>query len=226
MSLKLPTLTIHFNNEIQSYEIPAFRGAIITALGNDKNVLYHNHTDEGFRYAYPLVQYKRIRKKAAIVCIKEGVEAIGEFFSNANLCVRIGEKEQQLEIETVKPSQILIQIWDDTFKYRVRRWLPLNAKNYPGFMTLEGLAEKVQFLEKVLVGNLLSFAKGIGLNIEQAIICNIITLSEPMLIKNKGIKLMAFDIEFKCNLSLPEFIGVGKNSSIGYGVVSMIRDGK
>jgi CRISPR/Cas system endoribonuclease Cas6 (RAMP superfamily) len=31
---------------------------------------------------------------------------------------------------------------------------------------------------------------------------------------------MAFDIEFASNLSLPNFIGVGKNASIGYGIIT------
>ena len=74
-------LVIRFKNEISLLEIPFFRGAILHALHGEANVLFHNHVDESsFRYSYPLIQYKRIQGKAAIVCLKEGTEAIGHFF--------------------------------------------------------------------------------------------------------------------------------------------------
>ena len=63
------TLLIRFQNEIANNEVAMFRGAIINAVDNS-DVLFHNHTDgDGFRYAYPLIQYKRINRKAAITCI-------------------------------------------------------------------------------------------------------------------------------------------------------------
>ncbi|MDR1783619.1 MAG: hypothetical protein LBR13_05100, partial [Dysgonamonadaceae bacterium] len=56
---KISILTVRFNNEITQHEIQKFRGAVVAMLQNN-NVLFHNHTDDGFRYAYPLIQYKRI----------------------------------------------------------------------------------------------------------------------------------------------------------------------
>ncbi len=66
------TIVISFSNPLDNHQIPQFRGAINTALGENANLFFHNHTEDGFRYSYPLVQYKRIRQKAAIVCIKDG----------------------------------------------------------------------------------------------------------------------------------------------------------
>ena len=80
---KIRTLLLQFTNEISSTEIPKYRGAVIASLEN-KNILYHNHLDDKFRYAYPLIQYKRLHKKAAILCIGEGINAIHEFFTSNN----------------------------------------------------------------------------------------------------------------------------------------------
>ena len=37
---------------------------------------------------------------------------------------------------------------------------------------------------------------------------------------------MAFNADFKCNLSIPNNIGVGKNASIGCGIVHQLRKDK
>ena len=34
---------------------------------------------------------------------------------------------------------------------------------------------------------------------------------------------MTFDIEFKANIQLPQYIGIGKNASVGCGVLSIIK---
>lgn len=47
-------------------------------------------------------------------------------------------------------------------------------------------------------------------------------MSAPYQVTNKGVKLMAFDAEFKTNMSLPDYVGIGKNASIGFGVVTHI----
>ncbi len=216
------TLIITFNNQINTNEITKFRGAILAALGEERNILFHNHIGDGFRYSYPLIQYKRIQNKAALLCIKEGVEKIGEFFAKTPFILNIGGKLYEFEIANVKPENTLIQIWDDLFSYRINRWLPLSSENYTRYIQMESLAERIQFLEKILIGNILSFAKGIDIHIENQLSCTITFLSEPTLVCNKNTKLMAFNIEFKTNISLPSYIGLGKNASIGYGIVSKI----
>ena len=59
---KIRYLEVTFENDIEPWEVPAFRGAIIATAGKE-HVLFHNHDDDKFRYSYPLIQYKQIRKK-------------------------------------------------------------------------------------------------------------------------------------------------------------------
>lgn len=37
---------------------------------------------------------------------------------------------------------------------------------------------------------------------------------------------MAIDVDFKCNLSIPNYVGIGKNASMGYGVIHQLREKK
>ncbi|MBR1463525.1 MAG: hypothetical protein IJ604_09170 [Prevotella sp.] len=218
------TLTILTDAEIHQHEVPLFRGAVINSLGEHPNLYYHNHLDnDKFRYAYPLIQYKRLGGKAAIVCIEDGVDKIGQFLTEANGTLNIGNRQIAYNTNKIKPARILVQTWEDTFSYHISRWLPLNSKNYQLYQNLDGAVERVSFLENVLKGNLLSMLKGLNIHLDKEIILKITEVSEPYLLYNKGVKMMAFNTDFKCNLSIPNNIGIGKNASIGCGIVHQLH---
>lgn len=213
------TLLIRFQNEIANNEVAMFRGAIINAVGNS-DVLFHNHTDgDGFRYAYPLIQYKRINRKAAITCIGEGTEAIGKFFSSCNFDVVLGNRNMTLEVESVRAHKTLVQVWDSVFTYHLRKWLPLNQENYRRYEALDSIVERYAFLERLLTGNILSFAKSMGVYFDKQVECKITSADEPRIVNYKGVKMMSFDVEFKSNVSMPDYIGLGKGVSLGFGTV-------
>lgn len=216
---KIKILKICFKNSISQSEVECFRGAVVHSM-EQTNDFFHNHLKDGkLRYSYPLIQYKRIRRRAAIVCIGEGAEVVGDFFSNSNFEVRIGQRDETLEVEEVNASQVLVQIWDSMFTYHIRKWLPLNKDNYEKYMALESVADKCLMLERLLVGNILSFAKGMGIHFEGEVECKITDIEEPVVRIYKGVKMMAFDAEFKTNVSLPDYIGLGKGVSLGMGTV-------
>lgn len=77
---KIRILQIVFDTEIKGQQISALRGAIVGKIGSE-SILFHNHTYEGFRYSYPFIQYKRLNKKAAIVCVEQGVDEIYKLFN-------------------------------------------------------------------------------------------------------------------------------------------------
>ena len=215
-------LTIQFANEISQQEIPLFRGAVIHSLEN-KSILFHNHEGDKFRYSYPLIQYKRIRGKAAIVCLKQGTEDIGELFSAKLKPFSLGTRVITPSIDKILPRRIRIQIWNNLFSYRINRWIPLNSKNYKEYSQLTDDSEKAQFLSKILTGNILSMAKGLGIIFEKEVKCEVTTFTESTIVKVKSIAMQCIDAEFKCNVSIPNYIGLGKHASINYGVVTKMR---
>jgi hypothetical protein len=219
-------LILRFKNKIQQRELPLLRGAIIQLLKEKNDVLFHNHEGDKFRYSYPLIQYKRINQCASLVCINEGTEAIGLLLMQHDLNCVIGEQPVQLEIDQVKANQFLIQTWQSDFSYYLRKWLPLNQDNYAEFQKLEGIAEKCFFLEKILIGNILSMGKGIGVHFENEVRCKITQISNENIVRYKGVQMISFDIEFKTNVSLPDYIGLGKSASIGFGMVAGKREKK
>lgn len=220
-------LLIRFENTLSKWNIEPFRGAVINEL-KDKDVLFHNHlpNDTGFRYSYPLIQYKRINNKAAILCVGEGTESIGKFFFDSNLELTFNGKKEKLIIDNIKAYKHLIHIWESKFHYSIRKWLALNQENYEIYNQLESLAEKLIFLENILKANILSFAKGLNKYFDKQVTCKITWLSEPSTTLYKGVKLTQFDAVFCTNVSIPDYVGLGKGVSIGYGTTVSKRESK
>lgn len=216
-------LTIKFSNHISKSEIPLLRGAIINALEHN-NILFHNHNDDNsLRYSYPLIQYKRIGGCAAIVCIGEGTEAIYEYFHNFKPGIILGARPISLEVQNVRPHRALIQIWNDTIPYKITSWLPFNQENYQVYQKMESMNERLAFLERIMTGNILSFAKGIDIHFDQQITCSISEILRTDIIEYKNVKMTSFNLLFKSNVSLPDNIGLGKGVSLGNGTIHMIK---
>lgn len=219
----IKTLIIKFKNEITPNEISGFRGAVVQ-ITEGSNILFHNHIDDKtYRYSYPLIQYHRIHKCASIVCIGDGTDAIGDFFSNLKSNVKIGEKSVELAIDNVKAAQTTIRTWDTMFTYKLTKWLPLNSRNFEKYKTLEGLVKKTEMLEKIFIGNILSFTKGVGIHVNSKILCNIIWFEELHSLEYKGAHMTAFNVMLKSNISIPDFISLGKGASLGFGSITRVR---
>lgn len=217
------TLTVFYDTVINDREIPLFRGAVLNSLGDKANVLYHNHTGEDtFRYSYPLIQYKRLNGKAAIVCIEEGIELVGQLLLEFPVSILIGTREQECRVEKIATKEVPFSMQNECISYRLHRWLPLNSKNYSLYQNTESLVERIKILERVLIGNILSFLSGVNIHLEEQLKLHITNITNQRQATYKGVKLMAFDIEFKTNLNLPQYIGIGKNASVGYGTMTKV----
>mgnify|MGYP002853099485 CR=1 FL=1 len=225
MAKFIRTLTVITDAEIQQKEVPLFRGAVLKSLGDKASMLFHNHTgDTTYRYSYPLIQYKRLNGRASIVCVEEAVDLVGQFLTDTNEKLTIGEREVEWHASKILPARLLVQTWENMFNYHISRWLPLNSKNYQLYQNIEGVVDRVTFLENILKANLLSMLKGLDIHLEKELILKITELSDSYLIYNKGVKMMAFNADFNCNLSIPNNIGIGKNASVGCGVVHQVKN--
>ncbi len=222
---KIRILDVTFENEIAAWEVPALRGAIIETAGRE-NTLFHNHLKKEYLYSYPLIQYKRIGKLPHLVCIEDGVEAVHHFFENKQEGLMLGDRLYELKVYQLGLNNFTMQVWDKSFNYFLQEWLPLNQKNYEEFKKLTSELEQLEFLEKILVGNILSFAKGIEWNIDKQIRLRIQNIVRTNILTVKGIKREAYTVNFTSNVFLPNHIGLGKNASMGFGVVRSVNNKK
>lgn len=220
---KIRLLTIIFDTEIAGHEIPAFRGAVIDKVGRE-NIIFHNHLDgKQFLYNYPLVQYKRLWKKPALICIDYGVDEIHKFFEKKDWALKISDRWLDMKIDKLQMNQFVMQVWDRTFDYNILNWIALNQENHKKFNELDSMTSKIEFLERTLKANILSFAKGIDWTVDKEIQLKIKDIYRNRAAKVKGSLLTGFDLEFSTNVFLPNYIGLGKSVSLGYGVVRQKR---
>lgn len=216
--LQLKALCIIFDTEIAAAELSAFRGAVATKVGQ-KHVLFHNHFgDEDLRYAYPLIQYKRIGRKAAFVALGEGVEEVHHFFSKRDWSLDLNGRQVEMQVGRIHLDQYLLQVWDTPMSYRLHNWLALNEKNYRLYQQADTLG-RIALLERLITGNILAFAKGVGWHIAAPIAVRITHLPDPITVRYKGVPVLAFNPTFDTNVSLPPYIGLGKAPSHGFGTV-------
>lgn len=214
-------MTVMLGCKIKFEEVPYLRGAFIASVGRNSDIVFHNHLgSEGYRYSYPLIQYKCIDGQAAVVCVQEGIEAMGEFFINPPQRLHLGKRVVSLENCKLIPSFNEIQFTNEFLYYKINRWLPLNAENYRIYHEMDTLVERIRFLEKILKGNILSMCKGLGIFLNEELELDLVDLGNPVSVFYKGVKMLGFEVTFKANIALPNFIGLGKNASIGFGILS------
>ncbi|MCX6252315.1 MAG: CRISPR-associated endonuclease Cas6 [Bacteroidetes bacterium] len=220
---KIRMLRVSFDAEIKDSEVPAFRAAIIDKVGQ-KNVLFHHHLDqEKFLYRYPLIQYKVLQHQPTIICIDYGVDEIHKYFEKRNWNIRVNDRQLEMKISRLELNQFNLQVWNKHFEYSIHNWIALNQENLEKYNNLTALSDRIAFLEKTLTGNIISFAKGVEWTVDKQIELKILDFKEPRTVKLKTNDLIGFNVNFSTNVFLPNFIGLGKAVSKGYGIVRSVR---
>jgi hypothetical protein len=133
---KVRYLRIQYQPEISAAELPKFRGAIAITVG-PQYPLFHNHLgDDRLRYAYPLIQYKRIRGKPVLVCLKEGTDEIHALFQQHVRTLHQGDREIELQIEAIDLREWALEVSPRFFQHRINNWLAFSGENYQRYRAL------------------------------------------------------------------------------------------
>jgi len=186
-------------------------------LFKEKSPLLHNHFEDGSaRYAYPLVQYKVINKVPMLVGLNEGAELMTELFLKIREIVVDGTDYPVLS-KNITQRSFDLSNFKDLHDYRFETlWMALNQKNFESFMR-SNAEVRDEILKNILTGNMISFYKGINFTVEEKIL-NRIQVSEHQT-NFKNISMLAFKGNFTTNAPLPDYIGLGKAVSRGFGTI-------
>ncbi len=221
---KIRILKVSFNAIIKGSEVPAFRGAVANMTGKD-SILFHNHLENGrYNYNYPLIQYKAIARQPVIMCLEEGVNEIHHYFQNEVRDIEVSGRKLDMSIDELRLNSFTMQVWDKYWTYSLQNWVALNQQNYEKYQETESEQDRINMLVRVLKGNILSFAKGINWYVDKQINVKILEINNIHTVKLKKNHLMGFSILFKANVFIPNYLGLGKGVSHGYGIVREIKN--
>ncbi|MGL4772413.1 MAG: CRISPR-associated endonuclease Cas6 [Clostridium sp.] len=190
-------------------------------LGNKykENDLLHNHDGNKVLYRYPVVQYKVIDKTPMIIGINEGVESVLKIGVNEDEFTIRDKKIESFQI-SIEKSNATLGTCGDYITYEFKTpWIALNQKNINEYNKLNNIG-KEEFLKKILIGNIISLSKGVGYQVEEKLSCWLDVRERTVATKN--VKHIGFTGKFKVNFNIPNYLGIGKMVSKGFGAVSKI----
>lgn len=190
-------------------------------LFREKSELLHNHMGNGeFRYEYPKVQYKVINGTPTLVGISDGAGLLTKLFLKIRELNIDGEiypvHQKNIEARQMEPGATVAPL---TYRFETL-WMGLNQKNHSVYSEANKL-EKEKLLEKILVGNCLSFFKSLNIFVDTKLEARGSFTEKNTRFKNNN--MIAFEGMFEINADIPDYIGLGKQVSRGFGTIRKIE---
>ena len=215
--------TLLLNNiHLKPSQVHKFRG-FVGNIFRDHDLI-HNHDLKTGKpiYRYPLIQFKLIDDMPAIIAITDrAVNIFSEIFMKLDKIIIedtvISVFEKELKIEEVEFGYS-----DEIFMYEfVSPWIGLNQKNFIKYNGA-GKEEKNEMLKRVMTGNILSMSKYLDCWLSQDQKIKINHKLKETKVNLKGKSMTAFNGIFKTNFCLPDYLGIGKSVSRGFGAVRRV----
>jgi len=226
--MKIKVLKIVFlSSHLRKTDIPKFRGFLANKYPNYN--LIHNHLENGkLRYSYPQIQFKTIDGHPAIIGIKQGITVLKQVFMELNN-IKIGDKEETIFEKSISLKEEEFGISKDYIDYQfLSPWMALNQENYEKYKKIKTILNfderyrKInELLKGILIGNIISISKSLNYNVEKQIYTEL--LMQELSTKLKSTEMNAFNGVFKTNFFLPDYLGLGKSVSRGFGMVKKIK---
>ncbi|VVB93761.1 Uncharacterised protein [uncultured archaeon] len=214
MNLKTFTLTLSSTRPIQGTS-SELRGFFATRF-NEYSLL-HQHNVGRLIYRYPLVQYKMIGGAPMVVGINDGAEVLKQVYDKYD-DIKLGEEVYEIVEKGISVRNQEFGVTDKIHSYEFATpWLALNQENYMRYYGMKSREEREEFLRKTLIGNLLSMSKSLDYQVPEKIKCDV----QVRIRKNrlKDVNVMTFVGGFCANFLIPDYLGIGKSVSRGFGAV-------
>lgn len=224
MKLKLLIFKIESNRYFSPRMAEKIRGYFGNLYKNDP--LFHQHTeDRRLIYHYPRIQYKIIKGIPYIIGLTEGVDALKEKFIEIQQLV-LDDKEYEVFQKSIKIEEVSFGTTEDQIQYRfLSPWYALNQDNYKKYLRTNLGTKRIMLLKRILIGNLLSLSKSLREVVTDEIIVGDMNAFEYTF-NLDDIPVLGFKGTFQVNFDIPNYLGIGKSVSRGFGTVVKVENQK
>ncbi len=131
--------------------------------------------------------------------------------------MRIGKDMVDFNVESKSSSIFAPSSTQST--YIIRNWLPFNQENYHRYKNEDSLPEKINMMNRLLTGNILSLYKGLDIWLDMEVRTEISEIIKVSTVRYKGVEMICFDVKINSNILLPVNCGIGKGVSKGFGTI-------
>jgi hypothetical protein len=121
----------------------------------------------------------------------------------------------------IRPEPFGIMESFSTFEF-LTPWIALNQQHAKKFYDLKGKPERDAFMQKLLTAHVTTLAKSLDYEIPEPIICEAKVRFRIDRIGRENV--MVFLGKFRTNLSIPDYLGIGRSVSQGYGTIKRITE--
>ncbi|MFP4459009.1 MAG: CRISPR-associated endonuclease Cas6 [Candidatus Zixiibacteriota bacterium] len=208
--------------ELKIFTKPSFRenGEGLRLAINSKwqdNPNLHGHDENGKSlFRLPPVRYIPY-ENPVLVATEAGFAELENIYDSIGEKLRVYSNEYKIIASEIKDREYDFGTDDELHSYRsISPWFALNSKCYDEYMRHGSFEKKSQLLQKVLVGNMLSLAKGLDIWVKEKLFVKIDSFDEVKL-QLKGNPFLAFKANFTGNIILSDKLGIGKHVSLGFG---------
>jgi len=195
------------------------RGAVIRRTNRPE---FHQHGDDGLIHQQPLIRYDVSTGLAELAGIAEGsllLRSLPAFdaFTLGRETVRVLRRDVELGRVEIGPAA-------EPIRYRfLTPYLGLNQENHRQWERATS-KERQRLLERVLIGNMLSLSKAIGLHVAERLRAEVDLHPCGLQTLKPGVELLGFEGSVRINFRLPMRWGIGKSSARGFGTVIAQED--
>lgn len=211
------------NVSLKPQQVHKLRGFVGNLFKNHD--LIHNHNQETGRviYRYPLVQFKLIDRVPSILCVTEkAVTVFHDLFMKLDT-VTIDGMEIPIFEKDLKLEDVAFGYSDETFVYEFQSpWIGLNQKNHNKYENTPDETARKKLLKRILIGNILSMSKHLDYRLAPGQTIHADLTVKPGTVKLKGKSMIGFKGVIKINFIIPDYLGLGKSVSRGFGTVKKL----
>lgn len=203
--------------------VRAFRGAVAQ---NIPDPLFHNHqSDGGLSYRYPRVQYKKLARRLCVVCLGPAAEKAGLFFGAQHWQITAEGNPTHAQLIDLKAQMHRVVVWqENTQEYTLSQWAPFSQVSHAQHQELRGLVARQTHLQTLLLKHIMAFLRSVEAVPSRRIEVELLDMSQPQPKSLHGYRGVVFErLSFATNVSLPQFIGLGRHSAVGFGVLRRVR---
>lgn len=183
---------------------------------------FHQHLEEGLLYRHPLIRYDVSTGDAVVAGLDAGavlLRGVPPFTE-----IRLGRETHQ--VLNCQCAMMRVELGPTSSPTEYVFGSPYLALNQDNHATWERNSEtdRQRLLERVVIGNLLSLSKAVGLHIEERLAAEVDLEPDGWHEIKPGVSLLGFRGKIRVNYLIPDLWGIGKSSARGFGTLSPVGE--